>query len=323
LWSVPRSEAWGSCYIMPHIFRVVSIERFPHSGNGYQNRAMLFHEQAKLAVEWTSDKVDFRLVPGSLASLDMEGEVPATTDAVPITQLQLLELPVPTLNLFETIPPGWVRNRELVQRGLVLWASLPNYCQHLFNAMFWASKRFQRFAIGPSSMNGHHAERNGNLRHSVEVAEYADEMSHGNPDVCRPVLILAALIHDAGKADEYEYDDQRKSYFLSRRGILIGHRHTVIEWLAAAEACYQIDPPPLHYLTLLHSLTSARGTTWLGIREPRSLEATLLSISDRLSGEADLVHRQAPASDGFGKHHPHLRGRSFVVRHQETGHILA
>ncbi|MFZ4538785.1 hypothetical protein [Propionivibrio sp.] len=93
---------------LPNIFRVVSIERYPRSGNGYQNRAMLFHEQAQLAVEWTSDKVDFRLVPGSLASLDMEGEVPATNDSVQITQLQLLELPVPTLNLFETIPPGWV-----------------------------------------------------------------------------------------------------------------------------------------------------------------------------------------------------------------------
>ena len=301
---------------LPEVFRMVSIERYPAGDWRFRSRAVLFHELANLTVEWYSGHVDTRLVAGCLVSLRLKLQWLMTGDALQIERLVLLEIPVSALNLFATIPPNWVRDRELITRGQALWTLLPRYFQHLFNAMLWDGKRFQRFVMGPSSMNGHHAERNGNLRHSLEVAERALEIAKGEQDICHPVLIMAALIHDAGKADEYEYDYPRQRFSLSARGVLIGHRHTVIEWLAAATARNQVNVPELQYLALLHALTSARGApAWLGIREPRSLEATTLSAADRLSGESDLVHRLAPTSDGFGRYHKHLRGRPFVVRH--------
>jgi hypothetical protein len=105
----------------------------------------LFHEPANLKVELFSDHVDTRLATGCLVSMRLKRQWLMTDDAVQIERLVLLEIPVSALNLFATIPPGWVRDRGLVARGQALWALLPRHFQHLFNAMFWDGKRFQRF----------------------------------------------------------------------------------------------------------------------------------------------------------------------------------
>ena len=79
-------------------------------------------------------------------------------------------------------------------------------------------------------------------------------------------------------------------------------------------AMYRVNLPEAQYLGLIHALTAAKGAPpWLGLREPRSLEATILSMADRLSGEVDLYGQLAPETAGFGRYHPQLRGRAFVV----------
>jgi len=68
-------------------------------------------------------------------------------------------------------------------------------------------------------------------------------------------------------------------------------------------------------LALLHAITAAKGAPdWLGLREPLSLDAHILSTVDRLSGQADLVSRHAARDGGFGAYHRHLGGRPYVVR---------
>ena len=80
------------------------------------------------------------------------------------------------------------------------------------------------------------------------------------------MLVLAGLLHDTGKADEYRWVHRR--FELSDRGHLIGHRHTLLEWLAAARAQYRVMVPEAHYLALIHVLTAAKGApAWLGLRE--------------------------------------------------------
>jgi 3'-5' exoribonuclease len=139
---------------------------------------------------------------------------------------------MPSLNLFATVLPGWVRDPSLLKPAAKLWNALPPPYRHLLNALIWDTNRFHRFVMGPSSLSGHHNDREGNLRHSVEVAERALALAAGDPVVCEEALILGALLHDAGKADEYRLANRR--LVLSDRGRLIGHRTTVIEWIAAA-----------------------------------------------------------------------------------------
>lgn len=304
---------------LPHCLRIQSIARLPFDDRHTLNRATLYHERATLTVEWLTRHTDVRLKVGSLVSIRWLGRPVSSRGAVRISRLVLLERSEAAINLFETIPNCWVRDRSLVRRASVMWFALSRGLQHLFNAVMWDGDRFQRYLIGPSSMGGHHIQRNGNLSHSVEVAERAVALAASETLACPEVLIAAALLHDAGKADEYHMHDGRLE--LTARGRLVGHRQTIVEWIAAARAQPRVVVPESHYLALIHALTCARGAPqWLGLREPQSIDAAILSTADRLSGQSELMNRHAPKNGGFGRAHRHLSGGPFVVGKEEGAH---
>lgn len=297
---------------LPPIFRLQSIERLPFEGGMVLNRAVLFHEQASLRVTWLSKVVDPRLAADSLVSIRWLGRPTSFAGAVQISRLVALSRPEASVNLFETVPQSWIRHRALVQRARVLWGQLDEPLRGLVNALLWSGRRFRRYVTGPSSLAGHHASWHGNLTHSVEVAEQVLRLESGQGRTA--LLVAAALLHDVGKADEYHFDAGRGQFVLSDRGVLVGHRNTLLEWLGAARAA---NPAPLseaRYLALLHALSAAKGAPpWLGLREPCSVEATVLSVADRLSGQMELMARHAPRGAGFGAFHRHLGGRPFVA----------
>jgi len=298
---------------LPALYRLTSIERIP-TDQGCCHRATIFHEQAALRVTWTTRHPDVTLSRGCLVSIRWTGLLICKHGEIHVARLSRLDRPLPDANLLATIPTSWVSDRSLVHRASALWERLPRGFQHLFNAIFWDGKRFHRYLTGPSSLSGHHPDRSGNFRHSVEVAEQAIATGVVHQTAFPPVLILGGLLHDAGKADEYRFDAAHHRFSLSERGALIGHKHTVLEWIAAARAQHRVILPDAHYLALIHVLTAARGAPkWLGLREPRSLDATILSMADRLSGEGDLHRQFAPPQEGFGAYHPHLGGRPYVV----------
>lgn len=298
---------------LPAIFRLTAYDHHPVTGNVIQFTASLFHEQASLRVTWTSRQLDSRLHVGALVSIRWLGRPTTFGGAIRISRLVLIEIPEASINLFSLVPSSWVPDRELVGQGKALVELLPRSFMHLFNAIFWDDHRFHRFLVGPSSMSGHHNGPNGNMRHSIEVAETALRLVDIHRRVCMPVLILGALLHDAGKADEYRYAGGNR-FDMSSRGALLGHKLTVVEWIAAARARHRVVLPEAHYLSLLHALTAVKGAPdWVGMRQPQSMEASILSMADRLSGQHDLFERHAPAVEGFGRYHKHLRGRPFVV----------
>lgn len=298
--------------ILPPLFRVSSITRLPAS-TGVRNTATLYHDRAMVNVTWDSHHVDARLHVGALVYIVWAGNPSSENGAVRIARLNLAETPTRAINLFETIPSKWLQNRGLVTRASALWESLNGPFQHLVNAIFWDNNRFHRFLVGPSSVNGHHSELTGNLRHCIETAEQCLRMGTNLPNVSHSVLVAAAFLHDAGKADEYCLKSDRSRFRLSDRGALIGHRHTILEWIAVARARERVQLPEKHYLALMHALTAAKGAGWLGIREPLSMEAMLVAAADRLSGQSDLVRQLAPHGNGFGAYHDHLKGRPYVV----------
>lgn len=218
------------------------------------------------------------------------------------------------VNLFDTVPYEWVKDREVINQTRALVNGLPTHFIKLINGIFWDYRRFYRFLVGPSSLKGHHNDKHGNLHHSIEVANNALMLAKDRKTICTHVLATAALLHDAGKADEYEFNYQRHCFEISARGVLLGHKLSIVEWIAAAVAQYQIIIPENQLLSLLHALTATKGVPdWVGIREPVSPEANLLSIADRLSGQDDLFTQTMPSTEGFGRYHRHLRGRPFLV----------
>lgn len=270
----------------PSHFRLSSITRLPSStGKGIYNEATLYHDESSLQVSWHSCQVDSRLKRGCYVEIrGVAAKEWPDGSCLPITRLELLDKPMPAINPFEMLPANWVSDRSLVARAVGLWEQLSRPFQHLINAVFWDAGRFYRFVTGPASPAEYYRYANSNFRHAVETAEQVTLFAKGVTDVSHSVLITAALLHDAGKADDYRRSSECDGYVLSERGLWVGHQHTILEWLAVARA--RVIVPDAQYLALVHTLIAARGL--LSESASKSTEAIILSVADRM---AQTAHR--------------------------------
>ena len=296
------------------VFRVTNIAR-EEIGNGqFRNEANLFNSQASIKVDWIDTALICKIHIGQIVSPRMSLEPTCTNGCIRICRLVVYEKPADTVNLFDLIPHSWVKDRHVVKRGALLMSDLSVAHRLLFNAIFWNDARFERFCKQPSSMCGHHAEQSGNLRHTVEVAEEMRAHCLTRSFTNIHLGVLSAFLHDAGKADEYFMND-RGGWYLTERGKLLGHKITVVEWIAAAASKWNIELPHDHYMGLLHIFTALpNAPDWMGLREPAMHESFLLSICDRLSGRDDLIKQTSIKNGGFGKSHRHLKTAVFQVR---------
>lgn len=300
---------------MPAYLRIKSLERSLLPNGKIHNVAVLYHDRCTVKVDWITQHVDSRLQRFGLATIRHAHKVRSNKGAIRIERLLPVGMPVPDVNLFETIPTEWIKDRSLVARAANLWNNLPRSLAHLVNAVLWDSGRFHRFVRGPSSLRGHHNDWNGNFRHSIEVAERAKDMAKTVDLANTSLLVVGGLLHDAAKADEYAYDREYGAFRLSDRGELIGHRDTLIEWLAVARSSGRLILSDDLYLGLMHMINAEKGApAWVGLRAPRSMEAEILSVADRLSSQGDLHERCAPdtGEGGFGHYHRHIGHRTYV-----------
>ena len=296
------------------IFRVTDIVRESIGNRQFRNEANLFCNQATIRVDWLDYTLVSKIHIGQIVSPRLSAEPRSTNGCIRICRLVVYERPVATVNLFNLIPFAWVKDRDIVKCGATLMDELSDIHRLLFNAIFWNHSRFDRFCKQPSSMIGHHAEPSGNLRHTIEVVEEMRKQCITKSFINKDIGLLSALLHDAGKADEYAMNT-KGGWDLSDRGRLLGHKVTVVEWIAAAVAKYNITLPEDHYLALLHIFTAIpNAPDWMGLREPAMHESFLLSICDRLSGRNDLVKRTSAQDGGFGRSHRHLKAPVFRIR---------
>ncbi len=276
-------------------YRLVALHR-RHDGKKYRNSALLYRDGATTEVEWASTTLpDTRLKPGAIVSPRFCHTPIVGCGSMEVSRLVLLERPEAAINLFDMVPESWVANRDLLERASVLWNELPYYFQAMFNTIFWCGERFKRYCVGQSSIRNHHACTNGNFEHSVEVAEIMLSLLHLYPDGDRGVAIVAGLLHDAGKADEYY--ERGGDTVLSRRGCLLGHKVTIVELIAVAREKVRVGIPDSSYLSLVHALTATgSAAAYTGLRDAKTPEAKLLTHADRISGNAQLASHETQSS---------------------------
>jgi 3'-5' exoribonuclease len=294
---------------LPREFRLVSLERLALPDHRYQMTAVIFHERASLRVTWAVRQPDTRMKPGMLVEVRWTGGVPRSVmGAVVISRLVLIERHR-KIDLFKTVPSTWVKDKTLCRRASMLWRQLTAPCQELISAIFWEGERFARFCAGPSSCRGHHREWGGNFRHAVETAEAALALLPQFPNAHASLAITAALLHDAGKSEDYIYEEGYGNR-LSDWGRLVSHRPTVTFWLGEAHRQLKHRIPDVMLQSLLHALNATRAPAHYGLREPVTPEAILLSFADRASGVGDLVAKTAGTKGNWGTKHSHLNGNA-------------
>lgn len=278
-------------------YRLTSLMRLPgKTGPGVYNEATLYHAGETLRIAWTSPTVDSRLRRGDIVTV-REGRARARQSAVlPVLRITRVDQPVAAVNPFALVPPSWLDDRTIAQRATALWEQMERPLQHLLNAVLWDGARFYRYVTGPVSTADYPAPSGGNFRRAVALAEEALLLANGLPNVARGVLIAAALLHDAGKADDFRLAPDGRGLTLSERGRWIGYQNTILEWLAVART--KAIVPDAVYLLLIHVLVALRRPP----ESPQAIETAILNVArgfvdspERLR-QADRLMACAPQS---------------------------
>lgn len=246
----------------PSVFRLEQIYPFrayPH-GRTPDACALLYHEARQLIVAWPPCAADTRLRPGCIVSPRFIAGSVIGAGPVRVAALEPLEGPRPDVNLFDLVPASWVGDRALVQAGRSILDTLPDSFRQVFNAVFWTGDRFHRYCTAPRTHSDATSTRHGLLRHTLMVASLVRDHFNAQGLPPSPVGTLAALLLDAGVADQdRNLSGPGQTEPASRHAEPGEHgRLASIRWLSSALGDGELDLSPADLVGLYRCLAEPR-----------------------------------------------------------------
>jgi 3'-5' exoribonuclease len=139
------------------------------------------------------------------------------------------------------------------------------------------------FKLAPAASKLHHAYRGGLIEHSLSVTILCDKFSKLYRMVNRDILIAGAILHDIGKA--YEYDN--KTFNKTDEGKLIGHISMGLS-LVDKKAAKIKNFPEKKLFAIKHLILSHHGELeWGSPVQPATIEAVLLHFADNIDSKVE------------------------------------
>lgn len=143
------------------------------------------------------------------------------------------------------------------------------------------------FRWSPAAVSMHHAYRHGLLEHTTHMARAAKALFPVYPEVDADLAMAGILLHDTGKAIEYEGTLATRR---SRRGILQGH--VVLGYQLARKAGIKAKLDADRLERLEHIILSHQGEPeWGAAVYAATPEAVFVSMVDNLDARMGMVQR--------------------------------
>src|SRR5215212_6222799 len=163
----------------------------------------------------------------------------------------------------------------------------------------------ETFRWSPAAVAMHHAYRHGLLEHTVHMARACKALLPLYTEVDPDLALAGVLLHDTGKAIEYEGTLATKR---SRRGILQGH--VVLGYQLARKHGIKARLDSERLERLEHIILSHQGEPqWGAAVYAATPEAVFVSMIDNLDAKMGMVQRalrQANEGDEFSERLPGL-----------------
>jgi 23S rRNA maturation-related 3'-5' exoribonuclease YhaM len=153
------------------------------------------------------------------------------------------------------------------------------------------------YTQAPAAARIHHSYTHGLLQHSLEVAEMCDRLALVEPyaqQIDRSSMLVAALVHDLGKIDEYTYG-AATPIAVAPHGRLRSHISRGAELVGAAvsKACALeagvVDPVDVDLVQ--HVIETHHGDYPGSTTKPRCPEATIVHAADLCSARLAVMMR--------------------------------
>jgi 3'-5' exoribonuclease len=171
----------------------------------------------------------------------------------------------------------------------------------------WASYR-----DAPAAKRYHQAYRHGLLEHCLTVAQAVSAISATFPGIDRDVAVTGALLHDIGKLETYEL--QEDGILMSDQGRLYGE--IPIGYYLVRRTIEDLEDFPAELeQAVLHIILSHHGSLEHGSPVvPCTREATLVHMIDNLGGRLgsfDRLERELPAGEQWSGYDKALGGGAY------------
>jgi 3'-5' exoribonuclease len=161
------------------------------------------------------------------------------------------------------------------------------------------------FLQAPAANSMHHAYRGGLLEHTVHMVRAAQVLLPLYPEVHPGLAIAGVILHDAGKALEYESGLAARK---TRLGQLQGH--VVLGYRLVRKAALRAHLDEELAGRLEHIILSHQGEPeWGAAVYAATPEAVFVSLVDNLDAKMGMVQRalrQGPVREGFSEFLPGL-----------------
>ena len=162
------------------------------------------------------------------------------------------------------------------------------------------------FRWSPAAVAMHHAYRHGLLEHTVHMARACKALLPVYPEVDADLAMAGILLHDTGKAIEYEGTLATKR---SRRGILQGH--VVLGYQLARKHGIKAKLDGDRLERLEHIVLSHQGEPeWGAAVYAATPEAVFVSMVDNLDARMGMVQRALRQADDNAEFSERLPGLS-------------
>jgi 3'-5' exoribonuclease len=170
----------------------------------------------------------------------------------------------------------------------------------------------ERFRRAPAGVKNHHAYQGGLLEHVVQLMEIINRISDLYPELDRDLLLIGAMLHDAGKIDELSW---QRDLRYTDEGQLLGHIVLALSMLdrklVEAEQRGGEPIPPETALRVKHMIVSHHGQLEFGSPTlPMTVEAVALHHLDNLDAKihhfAGLLRDDANVDSSWTQYHPNI-----------------
>ncbi len=123
--------------VLPGIFCLEDIQYFADNMGGYEYRAILYHDQACIAVSFHRDTPDSTLENGKFVSVRWLPSIKSDRGTIHISDLKVNNRPSYNINPFLLVPRTWHVDRDLIKYSCELWeASSKATRKKLFTTIF-------------------------------------------------------------------------------------------------------------------------------------------------------------------------------------------
>lgn len=195
-----------------------------------------------------------------------------------------------------------------------LWQELNGFIEGIVQPELRATTRTVFDEIGeafrwtPAAISMHHAYRHGLLEHTVHMARACRALLPLYPEVNGDLAMSGILLHDTGKAIEYEGTLATRR---SRRGILQGHVVLGYQLVRKAGKKSKLSDDLLERLE--HIVLSHQGEPeWGAAVYAATPEAVFVSMIDNLDAKMGMVQRalrQTAEGEDFSERLPGLNAQ--------------